>query len=333
MTKTEEALEACKKVLDGIELNTISISSAALLCLRIARLLKDTESIYWLQYETSGYPKEADGLIDDNAWNVAYAHGRGYYNKEKQKVIFCEIASALESEVNSASKALNNFSTAGASVSGEWAATAMHNLTGSVANSTGNLMQLIAKAKAKIATLTASYYDYALKTYIELSFSDTTATIFDAYKEKVNKYLSSLSKDTILKLQAMEDKVNSNNPELYSQAVTTCRRLFIDVATELFNKTFPNYTGKMYKTKSGKEIDISGEHYINKISAVIERMEEKSAKNTIIGSSILYILDWIENLISLQCKGVHSEITKHDAEQCIIHTYICLGDILSMQDN
>ena len=89
----------------------------------------------------------------------------------------------------------------------------------------------------------------------------------------------------------------------------------------------------MYKTKSGKEIDISGEHYINKISAVIEKMEEKSTKNTIIGSSIIYILDWIENLITLQCKGVHSEITKHDAEQCIIHTYICLGDILSMQDN
>lgn len=333
MTKTEEALETCKKVLDGIELGTITISAVALLCLRVARLLNDAESIYWLQCETSGYPREADGHIVQRAWNLAYNHGRGSYNKAQQQIVFSEIVSELESEVVAANKALSNFSTAGISVSGNYAPTAMLNLTGTVAKSTENLMVVISNAKSKISSLTSAYYDYALKTYIELSFSDTTATIFDSYKEKVNKYLSSLSKDTILKLQAIEDKVNSNNPELYSQAVTTCRRLFIDVANELFNKTFPNYTEKLYKTKSGKEIDISGEHYINKVSAVIEKMEEKSVKNTIIGSSIIYMLDWIENLISLQCKGVHSEITKHDAEQCIIHTYICLGDILSMQDN
>lgn len=333
MTKTEEALEACKKILDGIELGTLAISAAALLCLRIARLLNDTNSIYWLQCETGGYPREANGHIIHKAWEAAYTHGRGSYNKDKQQVVFSDLVSELESEIINANKAIGNFSTAGVSASGDHAPTAMRNLTSTVSSATGQLLERISNANSKIASLTSAYYDYALKTYIELSFSDTTATIFDSYKEKVNKYLSSLSKDTILKLQAMEDKVNSNNPELYSQAVTTCRRLFIDVATELFNKTFPNFTEKLYKTKSGKEIDISGEHYINKISAVIEKMEEKSTKKTIIGSSIIYILDWIENLITLQCKGVHSEITKHDAEQCIIHTYICLGDILSMQDN
>ena len=40
----------------------------------------------------------------------------------------------------------------------------------------------------------------------------------------------------------------------------------------------------------------------------------------------------IEYLNDLQCKGVHSEVSKEDAIQCIIQTYICLGDILSLQD-
>ncbi len=333
MTKTEEALETCKKILDGIELGTLSISSAALLCLRIARLLNDINSIYWLQCETGGYPRTNDGHIINKAWELAYIHGRGSYNKDKQKVIFSEIISELESDVISANKAIGNFSTAGVSAGGEHATSAMRDLTSTVANSTGQLLKRISEAKSKIASLTSAYYDYALKTYIELSFSNTTEAIFDLYREKVNNYLSSLSKDTILKLQAIDDKINSDNPEFYSQAVTTCRRLFIDVATELFNKTFIDFTGKTFKTKSGKEIDVSGDHYINKISAVIEKLEEKSAKNTLIGSSIIYILDWIENLILLQCKGVHSEITKHDAEQCIIHTYVCLGDILSMQES
>lgn len=88
----------------------------------------------------------------------------------------------------------------------------------------------------------------------------------------------------------------------------------------------------MYRTKSGKEIDVSGDHYKNKLSAVIEKLEKKSTSKTIVGSNIIYLLDWIDNLSDLQCKGVHSDITKQDAEKCIIQTYICLGDILNLQE-
>ena len=35
------------------------------------------------------------------------------------------------------------------------------------------------------------------------------------------------------------------------------------------------FSGKLFKTKSGKEIDISGEHYKNMLSAVIEKLEDK----------------------------------------------------------
>ena len=54
MTKTEKALEACEKVLNGIEDNAITVTSALLLCLKIARLLNDTDAIIWLQYEYGG---------------------------------------------------------------------------------------------------------------------------------------------------------------------------------------------------------------------------------------------------------------------------------------
>ena len=39
-----------------------------------------------------------------------------------------------------------------------------------------------------------------------------------------------------------------------------------------------------------------------------------------------------DNLTDLQCKGVHHDVTRQDATRCIIQTYICLGDILSLQD-
>ena len=79
-------------------------------------------------------------------------------------------------------------------------------------------------------------------------------------------------------------------------------------------------------------IDVSGEHYKNKLSAVIEKLEDKSPSKSMVGSNVIYLLDWMDNLTDLQCKGVHHEVTRQDATRCIIQTYICLGDILSLQD-
>ena len=73
------------------------------------------------------------------------------------------------------------------------------------------------------------------------------------------------------------------------------------LAKELFEKYFPGYEEKKYKTKSGKEIDVSGEHYKNKLSAVIEKLEDKSPSKSMVGSNVIYLLDWMDNLTDLQC--------------------------------
>lgn len=330
MTKLEKALEACEKVLDGIEDNTISTSAALLLCLKIARLTNDVKSIEWLQYEYGGYPRTEDGFIESAAWKIAYDHGRGYVSEGKS-IIFIELVSELEEKIKSEHNAVNNFTTQGASVSGDKAFIAMQNLTNSVKGSTIHYVNDIAINNKRLSILKSKYYDYALRKQIEISFSNVAGDIFAQYREKVENGFSNLSKDTLLKLQAIEEKINTNNPELYSQALTTCRRLFENTANELFIKYFPDYKEKTYKSLTGKDLDISGDHYKNRMSAVIEKLTGKSEKNSIIGSHIIYLIDWLDNLVNLQCKGVHDEITKQDAIRCIIQTYICLGDILNLQ--
>ncbi len=125
----------------------------------------------------------------------------------------------------------------------------------------------------------------------------------------------------------MEDE----NPERYSQAITSCRRLWAETAKQLFDEVFPKYSEKTFKTKSGKIIDISGEHFNNKLSAIIETLQGKASNNTLVGSEITYLIDWIEKINDMQSSGVHSEITREQAKQCIIHTYIALGDILRLK--
>lgn len=208
----------------------------------------------------------------------------------------------------------------------------MSNLTTSVSNSTGTLIKQITRSEKRLSILKSKYYDYALEKQIEISFGNVATTVFSEYRARVENEFSKTSKENLLKLQAIEDKINSDNPELYSQALTTCRRLFEGTAKELFDKYFPDYKDKKYTTKSGREIDVSGEHYKNKLSAVIEKLEDKSPSKSMVGSNVIYLLDWMDNLTDLQCKGVHHEVTRQDATRCIIQTYICLGDILSLQD-
>lgn len=333
--KKTQALEACNKVINGIEDGVISVSSALLLCKKIARLVNDQEGLEWLNYEHGGYPRNSNGNIPHNVWQVAANHGRSYQTKgkdnEKVDVIFVELCNELESVIDSETKAIGNYTTQGYSVSGNAALLATDRLTLRVSQGTNNLLESIKTHERRLSILKSQYYDYAVKWYIELQFGKTAQSIFAEYQSKVDGYFTSMPTSTLQKLNAIEDLMEDGNPERYAQVLTSCRRLWSETAKQLFEEVLPHYTEKTYKTKSGKDIDISGDHHNNRLSAVIETLQSKAAKDTLVGSETTYLIDWMEQINSRQSAGVHSEVTREEAMQCIIHTYITLGDILSLK--
>lgn len=336
-TKREQALDACDKVINGIEDGTITVSASLLLCKKIARLMNDLEGQEWLGYEYSGYPRAKDGYILDKAWQIGANHGRSYRSKDEDgkysMVIFTELCGELETAIESDKKAISNFSTQGYSVSGEQALLATDRLTARVAQGTNSLLERIRTSERHLSILKSQYYDYAVKWQIELRFGGTAKSIFEEYQEKVDQYYSSLPTSTLQKLSAIEDLMEDGNPERYAQVLTSCRRLWSEMAKILFEEVLPDFSGKFYKTKSGKDIDISGDHDNNKLSAVIETLQSKVAKNTLVGSETIYLVDWMEQINNRQSSGVHSDVTRDQAMQCIIHTYIVLGDILSLKSD
>ena len=297
--------------------------------------MNDVEGQEWLSYEYGGYPRGESGRIIKDAWNVAANHGRSYKSKDgdgkQSSYVFTELCGELEAIIESEKKALGNYSTQGYSVSGNYALAATSNMTNAVSAGTNSLLQDIKKAERRLSILKSQYYDYAVRWQIELQFGDTAKLVFEEYREKVDGYYSSLPTTTVQKLNAIEDMMEDGNPERYAQVLTSCRRLWCDTATFLFNEIFPSYSKKTYKTKSGKEIDVSGDHTNNKLSAVIELLQSKSAKNTLVGSATIYLIDWLEEINNRQSSGVHSDVSREQAMQCIIHTYIALGDILTLK--
>lgn len=334
--KRLQAIEACEKVINGIEDGTISISSALLLCKRIARLVNDTNGQQWLEYEYGGYPSDGTG-IPYKAWRVGADHGRKYISTNKEgktrELIFTELCGELETQIQSNMKAIGNYTTQGYSVSGEWAVAATNNLAHAVSKGTNDLLQSIQKSERRLSILKSQYYDYAVRWLIELQFGSTAKSVFEEYQEQVDNYYSYLPTETLQKLNAIEDLMEDGNPERYAQVITSCRRLWSETAKILFTEVLPEHHGNSFKTLSGKDIDVSGDHDNNKLAAIIETLQSRASKNTLVGSEIIYLIDWIEQINKRQNAGVHADVTREQAAQCIIHTYIALGDILSLKDS
>lgn len=224
---------------------------------------------------------------------MAVCHGRSFYNKDNEQRIFTELAAELEETIISARAALNNYTTQGFSAAGDMALLATDRMALRVAQSTNDLLKANKTNEKHLSILKSQYYDYAVKWQIDLQFGKTAKKIFEEYQENVSLYFANLSTTTLQKLSAIEDMMEDGNPERYSQVLTLCRRLWEDTAKQLFAEILPDYKAKTFKTKSGKEIDVSGDHYNNKLSAVIEKLQGKAAKNTLIGSEIIYLVDWM----------------------------------------
>lgn len=330
--RNEQILETCEKIFDNIENGESNGSTVLLLCKRIARLANDDEAITWLSYETGGYPYGENGYIIHEAWVSGAKHGRKYISNKKE-YIFTELMAELEEGILSCSKALNNFSTSGASFQGEKALLAANAFTREVHNSTIELVKASKEFSRKKSVLLGEYYKYALNKQIEVQFGNINKSIFEKYQERVDKYLSLLDKNVYEKLRAVNLAMERNNLESNSQALTSCRKIFATVADELFSKILSDFEGKTFKTQEGKMIDISVGHTKNRLSAVIETMTCRKPKNTLVGSNVVYLVDLLDRIADSQSDGVHNDVCRETAEQCVIQTYIALGNILELFDS
>ena len=85
---------------------------------------------------------------------------------------------------------------------------------------------------------------------------------------------------------------------------------------------YPNYDKNTIKVKSGIDVNITGDKYINRLTVCLDNIDKLSNKH------IEDTISWIDKLNDKICNGLHNDITYQEIQQIIIHTYICLGDII-----
>ncbi len=330
-----EALNLSSDILKNLELSETPLTNVALKTSRLARLLNEFDFQKMMEYEAGGYPSTPTGVPQD-AWNLAIAAGRKFEqvdpaSKVTKTYVYVESISELEEQLRIAETSLTSARDPDVAISSA-------NPTQYVWTPQGNIIerntvrQSINNASKRLASRRTTIYQYALRKHYELKFSGIADDIFARIRERVDATIGSTVPDAVQKMSAVYDNLRSENPENWSNAVHSCRRILQDLA----DAVFPAKDEIRTKVVSGKQIQIKlgSENYINRIVAYAEDVSSSERFNGIVGSHLEFLGDRLDAVFQATQKGSHKTIvSREEAERYVVYTYLLVGDILSLRRN
>lgn len=326
--RIKECTELSGEILKNFELSEIPIGNIVLKCLRLCRLLGDQTGILLFTYESSGYPRGADGKYTTQAEKIAVLAHRGFqqYNYTTQD-ISNYVSYALISDLESGVETLRI----------KLAASADPDISLTSANPNQFLLAPNGNSKERsqitsqihqntqiLTQVKGSLYNYVLNIYNKLVYGNIVEDIFTESRTRVNEKLGMYCPKSIEKFVSVYENLSSDNPEDYANAVHSCRRILVDLADALYP---PSDTPIQ---ANGKTIKVGADQYINRLIQYISSKSASKTYNNVVGCDLHSIGERLDAINDAVCKGTHTDISKDEAQRYIVHTYFLIGDIISL---
>ena len=290
--RTSEALSLAEETLKNIELSEIPLANVCLKAARLARLLNDI--------------RNSDIWIKLSSW----------FGQWESQIAASKIRLAATQDPDVSISSANPQQYVHGPSGNRWE---RDRITKNVLDNESELQ----KYKTVL-------YNYVLNTYHELKFSSVPQEMFERTRNRTDKRLAEMVPLAIKKFVSVHDNLKSNNPEDWSNAVHSCRRILQAVADVLYP---PNPNGMEEVERGGKKIKVGSDHYVNRLMIYVENHSSSEKFQDIVGSHLKFLGDRLHAIHSAAQKGSHTEIkTLEEAERYIIYTYLLLGDILWLKE-
>lgn len=290
--KTSETLSLAEEILRNIELNEIPLTNACLKAVRLTRLLNDTQRFDELT-KISSYIGQLESYI------------------EASKI---RLAAARDPDVSISSANPDQY----------------------ILSPSGNTFERdkitygILSSEKNLQERKTTVYNYVLNIYYELRFSAVPQEVFERTRRRVDKRLAEMVPEAVKKFVSVYDNMKSSNPEDWSNAVHSCRRILQAVADVLYP---PYPDGLSEVNRGGKKIKVGPDKYVNRPITYAEDKSNSGRFCEVIGSHLRFLGDRLDSVYSAATKGSHTEIkSAEEAERYIIYTYLLIGDILRLSE-
>lgn len=341
--KTKEMLELSETILSNLE-DSKPLEEIISKCKKIARLRNDETAISWFALELNGYDYKSlpSGVQSTNVYPIALLAGRGfqYYNeltKLTEPRFWPESIPSIEALINSSQISLENLkppvnytpaitkgSDNGFMAGATYLQESFRDVLTAVRTQQNNLSIAINSKKTLLAKIRSCIYDYVLAINLQLRFEGVTESIFQDVKIKVDKKLQEINPQIMKKFVASYDRLKSDNPEEWSQAMSSSRNALKAFA----DSVFPPQKGE-YTTKDKRKIDVSDLKVRNRLIAYIDS-QTKGNTRRLLEARTADIETRIHTLGEFLSQGTHNDITKTDISTCVIETYFLIGSLLNI---
>ncbi len=323
----DEALKLSDEIIKNIELSEIPLANIALKTARLARLINDFDMIKIMELEVSGYSNESSGFVPKNQWEIGIEANREYQTEDYKMQIYPESIEQLEGEMKFNQTALEVARDADISFSSANPRQSPRTYTGNWKERT-EIRERNAIVSKRLASRRSLIYQYVLKKYLELRFSNIADDIFANIREKADEKIGKYVPDSVTRFNAVYEYLNSENTENWSNAVHSCRRILEDLANAVYP---PSKEKQIIINGQETPIKLGEKQYINRILEFITQSSDSQSYQNVVGSQLKFIKDRLDSLLIASHKGTHTTIvSKDDANRIVVYTYLLIGDILSL---
>jgi hypothetical protein len=157
----------------------------------------------------------------------------------------------------------------------------------------------------------------------ELQYGGLIQSIVDDTRRTVEEKLEKISKDALNELQSVYNLLSTGSSDTdWSHATQSCRRALKFTADAVFQASKLTRKGS-----DGKEHELKDDDFINRLCAFIE--DKKGSKLTV--SELSYFGSYLRGINEIDSKGVHDKVSRNQAEQIAVHTYLILNEVLSLK--
>jgi len=170
-------------------------------------------------------------------------------------------------------------------------------------------------------------HDYLSSTEKQIAYGQIHSNLFERNREYVELKLGQLCPDTIEQFISVYRRLSEGDSEAHAQALTSCRRILKSLADALYPPRERPIVGP-----DGKERSLTEDKYVNRLWQYVADRVGGSKSGDLLLAQLQDLGNRIDRLYDLACKGVHDVVSEFEVNQCVIQTYLTVGDILRLSE-
>lgn len=343
MDRNDYLLQLTSETLNNLENNQVPLSTSIRRSIRIARLRNDFDNLLWLEWEMCNLTKE-------DQRNPVIAEVLPHYTSEGYKLLaskyylewanereIVQVTVKLEKKdgkilAKSVPEIENDLNSYARLELESKPPNGLHPVDLYFVDQSKTQIRIMASEMAKncssvLEKIKQRTHRFLSNVEKQLMFGQVHSDIFEKNRQYVELKLGEICPDVMGKFLATYRRLQESDPEAGAQAITSCRRLLKSLADALYPAKQEPIT-----CFDGKERILTEEKYISRLWQFIFEKTQKNTSGELLVAQLQDLGNRIDKIYDLANKGVHAEVSDFEVNQCIIQTYLLLGDILRISE-